>query len=100
MIALVAAGREGGGDGGPVFHTVPWSPSIAERGQMPGSIIRKLLQLRRAMLEDGGGDLHRFARMTQTELIGVAITLPGYGLAGALGVMLARSLMAELGMLE
>jgi hypothetical protein len=98
MIALVAAGREGGGDGGPVFHTVPWSPSIAERGELPGSIIQGLLELRALLLADRG-DLETFARMTLPEVFMLVLTIPGYGYADALGVALARNVMAELGML-
>lgn len=97
MIALIAAGRDGGGHGDPVFFTVPWSPSIAERGQLPGSVwggIQMLHTVMRLM----GEDLADFCRISEALLFTIALKEHGT-ITAAIGVVLARRIMLELGML-
>lgn len=96
MIALVTAG--GGGDAAPVYFTVPWSPSIAARGQLPGRILNGLLVLRRHLSVDPEV-LQRFTTLGELECMAIALTFPGYGLLDALGVTLARRLMLEIGLI-
>jgi len=96
VIALVAAPR-GGGDGGPVFFTVPWSPSIQARGQMPGAVWRGIETLLASMGEDR--ELKAaIGSLSDTAMFVFAMAAKRYDLTSALGVMITRHLMRELGM--
>ena len=97
MILLIAAGRDGGDNGEPVFFTVPWSPSIEARGQMPGKVFARLRFLREILVATGG--LSEFCALTEDQVLLRAMNTDGYGICSALGVTLARRIMLELGML-
>lgn len=97
MIGLIAAGRDGGGDGSPVFFTVPWSPSVEARGQMPGAVYTRLRSLLDELQKSGLS--REFGWMSESSLFMRVAGMPEYGLAGAVGVCLARRLMLELGLL-
>lgn len=97
MIALVAAPR-GGGDGPPVFFTVPWSPSIAERGgQMPGHVLKALKML--VATVQHYGLLRQFALLSTRDLFPYAYTVCGQRPIMAAAMVLTRPLVLELGML-
>lgn len=98
MIFLVTAGRGGGGDGAPVYFTVPWSEAIAARGQMPGSIVKKLLEMQSVLMNEKGG-LRTFRELTEPHVFMTAMGLPGYSLQCALGLTLCHRFLLELGML-
>lgn len=97
MIGLIAAGRDGGGHEPPVFFTVPWSPSIEARGEMPGKVMARLRLLREVLVSSG--ELPKFCTMTEREIVAMALNTPGYDVCAALGVTIARRIMLELGML-
>ena len=99
MIALIASGR-GGGDGPPVFFTVPWSPGIAERGEMPGAVFRAIRLLQAIIAEGTPADRDYFLNLPSAALLLSALGIPGYDLKAAGGVLVARHLIRELGMLE
>ena len=96
MIALIASGR-GGGEGPPVFFTVPWSPHIAERGEMPGRVWQKIIEFHAAIRVSE--DAPSFTAMSEPALILQLLQRPEFDLRAALGITLARRIMLELGML-
>ncbi len=97
MIFLIASGRDGGDNGEPVFFTVPWSPSIEARGQMPGRVYARLRMLREILIATEV--LPTFCAMTEDQVFAEALCTQGFGICSALGVTLARRIMLELGML-
>lgn len=98
MILLVAAERGGGGDGQPVFITVPWSPSISARGQLPGSVYRSMMRLHGCVNLYGGWVA--FRGLSDTELFMLTLAIDGYSFTGAMGVVIARHLLVELGVVD
>ncbi len=97
MIFLIASRRDGGDNGEPVFFTVPWSPSIEARGQMPGKVFARLRLLREVLV--ASGDLPTICAMTEDEVLFLAMSVHGCSVRSALGVTIARRIMLELGML-
>ena len=97
MILLVASGR-GGGDGPPVFFTVPWSPHIAERGEMPGRIFSTIRDLQMNLESGTAEERAAFLTMSDSGLLLLSLKVTGYDLAAAIGITVARRMMLELGM--
>lgn len=95
MLALVASGR-GGGEGKPVFFTVPWSPMIAERGQVPGELWSMLMRLVEILQRGDDTERRDFIFLSDGALSAKFILQRGYGLLETLGVVLARRLLREL----
>lgn len=100
MLALVAAERGGGGDGSPVFFTVPWSPSIAERGgEMPGSFFHWLMKFVALAKSSPADEVEAFLSASDATLAVRSIFVAGYGLTEAMAMLKARMFIVELGLL-
>lgn len=94
MLALIAAGRGGGGDS-PTFYTVPWSPMIVARGgQIPGHAYANLLEIVEIFVRRGIG--HRLHECGRVEMLD-AMLCTGHFTA-AIIVAFAVQLAAELEM--
>lgn len=97
MLLLVSAGRDGGGGGPPVYFTVPWSPHIAERGELPGECYQAVLVLLERLRAEPH-EIREFREMGDTRLLMSLITVLGFPITVALGVLVARHLLTDLEM--
>lgn len=97
MLALIAGGR-GGDSAPPVYSTVPWSPEIARRGQLPGQVWRAMKDLLALVDRYGLGDA--FARMPEVTLLTTAVEMGGVpDLIRAMGLVAARRVLLDLELL-
>lgn len=102
MLALIAAGRDGGDSGPPVFFTVPWSPFIAERGQLPGDLFHAVREFVDKALPSHGKDREtrrQFLHISNGALI-LACMQAGWPLIAALGMTVARQITLDLQLLD
>jgi hypothetical protein len=90
MLALVAAGGRGD-DSPPVFFTVPWSPMIGERGELPGELLHRLLALVPMARAIG-------PRLREPDVFRRVLIERG-SLVTALGITLAYRLLIDMGQL-
>lgn len=95
MLTLIAAGRDGSDPGPPVYFTVPWSPGIERRGQMPGNVWRSLMSLVEVLRRNSDA-IRDFHELSDGMLIWSAIQTGRFTATEALGVMLARRTLVEL----
>lgn len=93
MLALIAAGRPGGDDGPPVYFTVPWSASIAERGQLPGEVYRSILAFVRQLAPSDPKML-----TAPDAILLLSALAAGWPWLGALGLLVARRVAVDLKM--
>jgi hypothetical protein len=96
MIALVAAGR-GGGGGTPAVITVPWFPSVEERGELPGYVHRALMKVVDATRRHG--ITRSFLELSDSALF-LELHAVGFPFHRALAMVASRNLMMELGLLQ